>query len=98
MRKGQLNRYYIRIYPENPRKHEKTCYTRIIVATSKSFAIKRGGDLAYRLGIEARQISVVGVVLPKSKYRFGKLIKDYIEKRQVMQSGYSIRLEGNITI
>ena len=85
-RKGQLNQYYIRIYPENPKLVGKTCYTKKVVATNKSCAIKQGGDLAYKLGIEARQISVIGFVFPKSKYRLGKLIKDYIKEKQTKNS------------
>jgi len=81
-RKGQLNQYYIRIYPENPKIVGKTCYTKKVVATNKSCAIKQGGDLAYKLGIEAKQITVIGFVFPKSKYRLGKMIKDYIKERQ----------------
>ena len=81
-RKGQLNQYYIRIYPENPKLVGKTCYTKKVVATNKSCAIKQGGELAYKLGIEARQISVIGFVFPKSKYHLGKLIKNYIKERQ----------------
>ena len=83
-RKGNLNRYYVRIYPEKPKVVGKTCYTKIVVATNKSCAIKQAGNLAFKLGIEARQVTVFGYVFPKSKKRLRKLIDDYIEERQEM--------------
>ena len=81
-RKGKLNKYYVRIYPEKPKEVGKTCYTTLVVATNKSCAIKQAGNLAFKNGIEARQITVFGWVIPKSKKRLKKLLDDYIEERQ----------------
>jgi len=81
-RKGSLNRYYVRIYPEKPKVAEKTCYTWLVSATTKSSAIKQAGGLAFKFGIEARQISVFGLIIPKSQKRRQKMIDDYIKERQ----------------
>lgn len=83
-RKGKLNSYYVRIYPEKPREIGKTCYTFRVVATNKSCAIKQAGNLAFKNGIEARQVTVFGYVFPKSKTRLKKLVDDYVKERQEM--------------
>lgn len=81
-RKGKLNKYYVRIYPEKPKEVGKTCYTFLVVATSKSCAIKQAGNLAFKNGIEARQATVFGMIIPKSEKRKRKMIADYIKERQ----------------
>ena len=99
-RKGVLNKYYVRIYPEKPKEVGKTCYTFLVVATNKSCAIKQAGNLAFKNGIEARQVTVVGWVIPKSKKRLKKLLDDYVkERREIMrqkelskQKSYPIKL------
>jgi hypothetical protein len=83
-RKGKLNKYYVRIYPEKPEEDGKTCYTWLITSTTKSSAIKRAGNLAFKLGIEVRQVTVFGMIIPKSEKRRQKMIDDYIKKRQEM--------------
>ncbi len=80
-RKGNLNRYYVRVYPEKTKEIGKTCYTFYVSATNKSYAIKQAGNLAFKLGIEARQISVCGLVIPKSRKRWKMMIDDYIKDR-----------------
>ncbi len=81
-RKGKLNKCYVRIYPGKPKEVGKTCYTFLVVATNKSCAIKQAGNLAFKNGIEARQVTVVGWVIPKSRKRLRKMLDDYIEGRQ----------------
>ncbi len=83
-RKGNLNKYHVRIYPEKPKKGEKTCYTWLITATTKSSAIKCAGHLAFKWGIEVRQVTVYGMILPKSRRRWQKFIGDYIRERKKM--------------
>lgn len=91
-RKGSLNKYYVRIYPEKPKVIGKTCYTYLVVATCKSGAIKQAGSLAFKLGIEARQITVFGMIVPKSKRRRKKMIDDYIKERQQLRNNKDFNL------
>ncbi len=83
-RKGNLNQYYVRIFPEKSKEIDraKTCYTYLVTATNKSCAIKQAGNLAFKKGIEARQITVFGMIIPKSEKRRQNMIADYIKERQ----------------
>ena len=100
-RKGILNKYYVRIYPEKPEQDGKSCYTWLITSTTKSSAIKRAGNLAFKLGIEVRQVTVFGMIIPKSEKRRQKMIDDYIKERQEIvrlkelakQNSYPIKLD-----
>ena len=93
-RKGNLNRYYVRIFPEKSKEigKAKTCYTYLVNATNKSCAIKQAGNLAFKLGIEARQITVFGMIIPKSEKGRQKMVADYIKKVQEIKRQKELKL------